>query len=372
MGGATRTALKTSGRRRAAAAILACAILAAAASGAAARTPIATARQRVRTLAHRVGDARNEVAHLQSRILELAGQAASARASLDRVQARLLEAQRERSAAQAELASIRARLDDRARLAFETMGPGTSTAYLLGSSSFADLMDRTVMLDRVQASDEALAEEVQARASRLGSARTVLARVARDRGRVLARIESVRVRMLTAFALQQSALQQLVSERRGAARTAGRLERALAMQSGALPFGDWASRFLQALGAPDCRDNLVVTIAWQANEFTQARWNPLATTHPMPGSTVFNAVGVQDYISLDQGLQATADTLTGGAASFGYAAILDALRSCADAETTAEAINASAWCRGCSDGAYVVELVPMVETYLDQYEGMHV
>ena len=150
------------------------------------------------------------------------------------------------------------------------------------------------------------------------------------------------------------------------------LARLLALKTGALPFGGWASRFLQQIGAPTCRDNLVVVIAWQANEFTQARWNPLATTHPMPGSTSFNAVGVQSYLSLDQGLQASADTLTGGAASFGYGAILDALRGCADALTTAGAINASAWCRDCSNGGYVVELVSMVETYLDQYAGMHV
>ena len=95
----------------------------------------------------------------------------------------------------------------------------------------------------------------------------------------------------------------------------------------------------------------MVVVAWQANEFTQARWNPLATTHRMAGSTSFNDVGVQNYVSLTQGLRASAETLTGGATSFGYRAILDALGRCDDAMTTAEAIRASAWCRGCSNGA---------------------
>ena len=38
--------------------------------------------------------------------------------------------------------------------------------------------------------------------------------------------------------------------------------------------------------------------------------------------------------------------------------------------TTAEAIRASAWCRGCSNGGYVTGLVPIVEPYFDRYTAL--
>lgn len=44
---------------------------------------------------------------------------------------------------------------------------------------------------------------------------------------------------------------------------------------------------------------------WASYEGTDARYNPLATTQPMPGSTAFNSAGVQDYASIDDGIQAT-------------------------------------------------------------------
>jgi hypothetical protein len=49
-----------------------------------------------------------------------------------------------------------------------------------------------------------------------------------------------------------------------------------------------------------------------------------------------------------------------GAESYGYGAIVDALRRCASASSTARAINASAWCRGCVGGAYITGLLPIV------------
>jgi hypothetical protein len=80
---------------------------------------------------------------------------------------------------------------------------------------------------------------------------------------------------------------------------------------------------------------------------------------------------VQHFGSLTQGLRATEETLTGGAESYGYAAILQGLRSCAGATVTAEAIRASAWCRGCSLGGYVVNLIPIVRAYFASYAARH-
>ncbi|MGH2724370.1 MAG: hypothetical protein ACRDI0_08930 [Actinomycetota bacterium] len=113
-----------------------------------------------------------------------------------------------------------------------------------------------------------------------------------------------------------------------------------------------------------CRENVITVVAWAAQENTAAGWNPLATTFGMTGSTRFNWAGVQNYVSLEQGLQATVLTLERGMGVYGYAPIVDALRRCADPMETARAINASRWCLGCSEGSYVVRLVPAVAAAL--------
>jgi len=369
-GATTRTRYGSTGRRPAAL-IIALAALFAAASVADARTPIEHARHQAASLGRRVSDARTQAVELQATILALAADVSAARRSLDRVQARLVAAQHALAAARGALEDVQTRLALRARQAFQAIGPGASAAYLLGADSFADLMDRTVMLNSIQLSDAALAADVQARAARLASTEAALESSATERGRLLARIEERRVELLAAFAAQQSALEELVGEHRGATLRVGRLERRMARRAGVLPFGDWAERFLEHMGAPACRDNMVVVVAWQANEFTQARWNPLATTHRMKGSTGFNSVGVRNYRSLTQGLRASAETLTGGAVSYGYTAILDALHRCARDVITAEAIRASAWCRGCSNGGYVTQLIPIVRAYFDRYADLH-
>ena len=357
--------------RRIAAALLALSMLAAASSVAGATPPIEAARRRAHQLGTKVVDARASAAELQRRILSLASDVAAARRALGRLQGRLVESQHELADAQVQMEAVQDRLNDRARQAFMMLGPGASAAYLLGADSFSDLMDRTIMLDSVQQADAALSAEAQAEAARMASAQARLERATGERARLVARVQSRQTDLLTAFAAQQAALAQLAGQQRDAVRHVRMIEWRIARRAGALPFGDWAQRFLAHIGAPTCRHNVVVVVAWQANEFTQARWNPLATTHRMAGSTSFNDVGVQNYVSLTQGVRASAETLTGGASSFGYRAILDALGRCDDATTTAEAIRASAWCRGCSNGGYVTGLVPMVQAYFGRYVTRH-
>ena len=127
-----------------------------------------------------------------------------------------------------------------------------------------------------------------------------------------------------------------------------------------LPYGQWAGLFLDEIGAPDCRDNLVVMVAWQLNEGTSADWNPLATTYYLPGSGTFNSYSVRDYPSLASGLKATRLTLQKGSSTYLYKPIIANLRRCADAMKTAEAINRSSWCRGCTYGRYVTGLIDRV------------
>jgi hypothetical protein len=127
-----------------------------------------------------------------------------------------------------------------------------------------------------------------------------------------------------------------------------------------LTYETWATAFLRWLDAPACGHNLLVVVTWETSESTAAAFNPLATTRDMPGATDMNSVGVKDYVSLRQGLDASRDTLVLGADSYGYDAIVRSLRACAPAERTALAINASAWCRGCVGGAYITGLLPIV------------
>jgi hypothetical protein len=137
-----------------------------------------------------------------------------------------------------------------------------------------------------------------------------------------------------------------------------------------LPYGQWAGVFLNEMGAPSCRDNLVAVVAWQLNEGTSADWNPLATTYYMPGSSAFNSSGVRNYSSLASGLEATRSTLTEGSSTYLYQPIISSLRDCADAMTTAKAINRSSWCRGCTYGQYVTGLVARVKADYEFYSKL--
>jgi hypothetical protein len=132
-------------------------------------------------------------------------------------------------------------------------------------------------------------------------------------------------------------------------------------------FDAWSKLLLGHLGDPVCMNDRIVVVAWETAEFTKAAWNPLATTHDMPGATEFNSAGVKNYVSLEQGLEATIETLRGGAPSYRYGPILDGLASCGDPMSTALAVNASAWCNGCAGGRYVVDVVPAIEAYFAQH-----
>lgn len=368
-----RSAGRGSGRRGRLVAVVVVMLVAAgpAATRAGERPDLGTARRRAEHLAQRIDGARGAAERLQRRVLDLAERVRELTDALDGSQARLGAAQRATASARQRYEGLRASLADRAVEAFVTLAPANDLAYLLGADSPDDMADRMTMLAWVQSEDERLAAAVEAEATALAAEEADLEEEAARGVRLLADLAAHRARMVAAFAEQQRQLELLESAGREAESLVDRLERRLAMRTGALPFGRWAELLLERIEAPACRDNLIVTVAWQANEFTEARWNPLATTHDMPRATVFNEVGVRNFVSLAQGLRATEETLVGGAATYGYGAILDALGRCAPAFETAETIRASAWCRGCSGGAYVTGLVPIVEAYFDRYVDLH-
>lgn len=134
----------------------------------------------------------------------------------------------------------------------------------------------------------------------------------------------------------------------------------------------WAVKFLRELNVRTCRDNRIVVLAWQANENTQAVFNPLATTRDMPGSWEFNSHSVENYVSLAQGLDASRETIENGYTIYGYGAIVRRLGRCSRPMRTADAIRDSRWCFGCSSGEYVTGIVPHVRNDYGAYASREI
>lgn len=71
-------------------------------------------------------------------------------------------------------------------------------------------------------------------------------------------------------------------------------------------------RLLQEIGAPVTSENLKFLYAWRQAEGKGGRNNPFNTTWKLPGSTNMNKVGVQHYLSKEDGMIATLKTLRNG------------------------------------------------------------
>ncbi len=105
----------------------------------------------------------------------------------------------------------------------------------------------------------------------------------------------------------------------------------------------WARDFLTKLGKPISAENVRALTAWQKAEGTAAHFNPLATTQGgYAGETRFNSVGVKNYASYQDGLNANVQALTNGL----YSNILSALTQGNDANAVARAIANSPWGTG--------------------------
>lgn len=75
--------------------------------------------------------------------------------------------------------------------------------------------------------------------------------------------------------------------------------------------GEWAKDFAKALGNTSPSADIVNWIsAWTKNENTKARFNPLATTLDYGKTTDFNSVGVKNYETREQGIEATVKTVS--------------------------------------------------------------
>lgn len=286
------------------------------------------------------------------------GELQAARAS---VMGDLLLLRQRMDLATARHAELETRADTAVRAVFER-GPFAPAAVALGADSMAELADTLQYFDSIARSTTEAAAALTAETGRLMATRASLEALTAAKADQELALRSQQGALLVGLLDQQQELDALAAAREEAAA----LIEQLALPSepeltgSGVSYGRWAELLLGRLEAPICGDNLTVLVAWQAAEGTAAVHNPLATTHDYPGATDFNTVGVKHYPSLEAGLDATIETLHGPEA-YGYGAILAALRSCAAAMTTAQAINASSWCRGCAGGMYVLNVVPLVQ-----------
>jgi len=90
--------------------------------------------------------------------------------------------------------------------------------------------------------------------------------------------------------------------------------------------GAWTTSFLQALGNNRSDENIERFVsAWTKVENTEARYNPLATTLDYGRWTNFNSVGVKNYSSYQEGIEASVATLQGD--HLGYRRLLEGLQN---------------------------------------------
>jgi peptidoglycan hydrolase-like protein with peptidoglycan-binding domain len=97
---------------------------------------------------------------------------------------------------------------------------------------------------------------------------------------------------------------------------------------------------------PTTLDNEMAMLTWGRSEFgtqapTPAAYNLLATTLSTKTSTKFNAAGVQNFKTFDDGVSANASVLTEDHP--GYDAVRSALTAGHSAEAVIAAVDASAW-----------------------------
>jgi hypothetical protein len=340
------------------------------------------ARARLRALSDQVAAQSAAVEDARARAAEADRRAAQASQALVPLTVHRIEVAQRLDQVNADLAAAHDQLNQAVIDTFIS-SPGTipgadTLAAVLGSSSLDQLQDQIAFGDAVTRHREAAIQYVARLQDRLTTRGATLDELMTAAEEVRARRDAALAEQQAALVQEHDALEGLATARAGVVALIDRLRARLAPQdvrdvasafqgNHNISYGDWATSFLKVMGAPRCHSNVVVTIAWQAQEGTQADWNPLATTHRMDGSTDFNHVGVQNYRSLEQGLQATEETIDHGWDVYGYGAVIRSMKDCADPLDTAAKVTASRWCAGCAGGQYVIGIVPAVEASFDTY-----
>jgi peptidoglycan hydrolase CwlO-like protein len=370
-------------RARAGAAAVAVAVIVGLATPASAASigQLHRARRQLRTLTAQITANEAVVARTQDRLAALDAEIGRVVTRLAEVQQRVRQLKQEVEDLQARLATLQRRLNELASSSYMNQPGGQLGVVLglvLGSQSFIEMTDGMEFASRISSETETTASELAAARTRLAARLASLRDLSSEKSQLLHTLTAQRRRVHALDAQREHAVARLTAAREHVVGLIRSLRRQLAARlfpavgtafqgSAHTSYGRWAALFLQRLGAPTCRSNEVAMVAWQLAEFTQAAWNPLATTKPMPGSTTYNGAGVQNYPSLETGLLANRATLFAGWSSYGYGAIVNDLRGCSPPYTTASAIRASSWCHGCANGGYVVNKIGEVAANFELY-----
>ena len=335
------------------------------------RTDLAKAQRRLRSLEAQIASEQASLTALLPAIRDAVVKVADGRRLYDAIQEQLLVSQKQHADIAARYASIRKEIDALAVGAY-VGGPGVGSFSSIDPVSVRDATDALQYLSSIVDHKATLAESAQTIGEQLRAREAQEATVMTHRATALEQLQTDQNTLMSRFAQQQQQLAQMAQARAQISVLLAQLAKKLraeeieaarrALEHG-ITFGKWATAFLGSIGAPIQRNNLVVIVAWETAEYTSARWNPLATTYYMRGSTCYNRGCVRNYLTLEQGLQATYGTLS--QSGLGYEPILADLNHNADPMDTAKAINASRWCGSC--GQYVVDLIPSVEKNYDAY-----
>lgn len=101
-------------------------------------------------------------------------------------------------------------------------------------------------------------------------------------------------------------------------------------------------KILEGIGAPISDENIKFMVAWSQAEGKGGKYNPLNTTHEMPGSISINNHGVKSYRTLEDGIIATIKTLKNGR----YNCIINGLVNDIGADKIAKCESLKTWGTG--------------------------
>jgi len=106
---------------------------------------------------------------------------------------------------------------------------------------------------------------------------------------------------------------------------------------------DFYKSILKCLGAKPTKSNMLFMYAWRQAEGGSAKNNPFNTTQKMEGATNYNKIGVKNYRTPEDGIQATCKTLTNGRNKYGYDKIIDGLKNDVGLSKLSDAVVSSKW-----------------------------
>ena len=106
---------------------------------------------------------------------------------------------------------------------------------------------------------------------------------------------------------------------------------------------DFYKSVLKCLGAEPTKSNMLFMYAWRQAEGGGAKNNPFNTTQKMEGATNYNKIGVKNYRTSEDGIQATCKTLINGRDKYGYGKIIDGLKNDIGLSKLSDAVVSSKW-----------------------------